>query len=153
MITQTVRQCFVITDNLEKNIRWNVKQNCPPSSEKTIGTWNRYLSHMRLKSYTRKSFQTRYVHCHSDMVQKQININTDASYTQCLILSILSAKTFLARVFLYVSKPYTGATPAKNTANDACALRNALTACNTQEGTKRFSGAVWISARNGQRTS
>ena len=47
----------------------------------------------------------------------------------------------------------TGATPAKNTANAAGALRNALTACNTLEGTKRFSGAVWISARNGQRTS
>ena len=47
----------------------------------------------------------------------------------------------------------TGATPAKNTAYAAGALRNALTACNTLEGTKRFSGAVWISARNGQRTS
>ena len=47
----------------------------------------------------------------------------------------------------------TGATPAKNTANAAGALRNALTACNTLEGTKRFGGAVWISARNGQRTS
>ena len=47
----------------------------------------------------------------------------------------------------------TGATPAKNTADAAGALRNALTACNTLEGTKRFSGAVWISARNGQRTS
>ena len=35
----------------------------------------------------------------------------------------------------------------------AGALRNALTACNTLEGTKRFSGAMWISARNGQRTS
>ena len=49
--------------------------------------------------------------------------------------------------------PTTGARPAKNTANAAGALRNALTACNTPEGTKRFSGAVWISARNGQRTS
>ena len=47
----------------------------------------------------------------------------------------------------------TGATPAKNMANAAGALRNALTACNTLEGTERFSGAVWISARNGQRTS
>ena len=47
----------------------------------------------------------------------------------------------------------TGATPAKNMANAAGALRNALTACNTLEGTKRFRGAVWISARNGQRTS
>ena len=47
----------------------------------------------------------------------------------------------------------TGATPAKNTANAASALRNALTACNTLEGTKRFSGAVWISMRNGQCTS
>ena len=47
----------------------------------------------------------------------------------------------------------TGATPAKNTANAAGALRNALTACNTLEGTKRFSGVVLISARNGQRTS
>ena len=47
----------------------------------------------------------------------------------------------------------TGATPAKNTANAAGALHNALTACNTLEGTKRFSGAVWISARNRQRTS
>ena len=47
----------------------------------------------------------------------------------------------------------TGATPAKNTANAAGALRNALTTCNTLEGTKRFSGAVWISPRNGQRTS
>ena len=47
----------------------------------------------------------------------------------------------------------TGATPAKNTADAAGALRNALTTCNTLEGTKRFSGAVWISPRNGQRTS
>ena len=47
----------------------------------------------------------------------------------------------------------TGATPAKNTANAAGALRNALVTCNTLEGTKRFSGAVWISARNDQRTS
>ena len=47
----------------------------------------------------------------------------------------------------------TGATPAKNTANAAGALRNALTACNTLEGTKRFNGAVLISARNGQRSS
>ena len=47
----------------------------------------------------------------------------------------------------------TGATPAKNTANAAGALRNALTACNTLEGTKRFSRAVWISAKNGQNTS
>ena len=50
----------------------------------------------------------------------------------------------------------TGATPAKNMANAFGALRNALTACNscnTLEGTKRFRGAVWISARNGQRTS
>ena len=47
----------------------------------------------------------------------------------------------------------TGATPAKNTADAAVALRNALTACNTLEGTKRFSGAMWISARSGQRTS
>ena len=36
----------------------------------------------------------------------------------------------------------TGATPAKNTANAGGALRNALVACNTLEGTKRFSGAV-----------
>ena len=54
---------------------------------------------------------------------------------------------------LKVTVPLTGATPAKNTADAAGALRNALTACNTLEGTKRFSGAVWISARNGQRTS
>ena len=47
----------------------------------------------------------------------------------------------------------TGATPAKNAANAAVVLRNALTACYTLEGTKRFSGAVWISARNGQHTS
>ena len=47
----------------------------------------------------------------------------------------------------------TGVTPAKNTDDAAGALRNALTACNILEGTKRFSGAVWISARNGQRTS
>ena len=53
----------------------------------------------------------------------------------------------------YIFVKSTGATPAKNTANAASALRNALTACNTLEGTKRFSGAVWISMRNGQRTS
>ena len=47
----------------------------------------------------------------------------------------------------------TGAIPAKNTANAAGALRNALTACNTLEGAKRFSRAVWISAKNGQNTS
>ena len=47
----------------------------------------------------------------------------------------------------------TGATPTKNTANAPGALRNALTARNTLEGKKRFSGAVWISASNGQRTS
>ena len=32
---------------------------------------------------------------------------------------------------------HTGATPAKNTANAAGALRNALTACNTLEGKVR----------------
>ena len=52
----------------------------------------------------------------------------------------------------YIIYP-TGATPAKNTANAAGALRHALTACNTLEDTKRFSGAVWISARNDKRTS
>ena len=41
----------------------------------------------------------------------------------------------------------------QNTANAAGALRHALTACNTLEDTKRFSGAVWISARNDKRTS
>ena len=34
----------------------------------------------------------------------------------------------------------------------AGALRNALTAYSTLEGTKRFIRVVWISARNGQRT-
>ena len=47
----------------------------------------------------------------------------------------------------------TGVTSAKNMANAACALRNALTACNTLESTKRFSRAVWISVRNDKRTS
>ena len=54
--------------------------------------------------------------------------------------------------FLLQTVLTTGATPAKNTANTAGSLRNALTARNTLEGTKRFSGAVWISTRNGQRT-
>ena len=59
-----------------------------------------------------------------------------------------------ANTMLYIGQVTdTGATPAKNTANAAGALRNALTAYNTLEGTKRFSGAVLISARNGQRTS
>ena len=94
MIRHSVRQCLVIKDNLETNVRWNVKQKCPPSSVKTIGTWNRYLSHMRLKSCIRKYFQTRYVHWHSDMVQKQTNIYTDASYAQCLMLSSYQWKRF-----------------------------------------------------------
>ena len=56
-------------------------------------------------------------------------------------------------IIAFMTLSIMGATPAKNMANAAGALRNALTACYTLEDTKRFSGTVWISARNGQRTS
>ena len=69
------------------------------------------------------------------------------------IVHIANWCTWLAHTLRFDEVENTGATPAKNTANAASALRNALTACNTLEGMKRFSGAVWISMRNGQRTS